>query len=353
MKQIVGHKFRSLFLVLCGAVFFAPQGINAQALGGWSPGQRPAEIAFIYHAEGREFVFSRQGRRTIFPSETVLAGAVMMNPSELVQTGPGASLEIQLVPSGTVIKLLENTSVVFNGIDINERFAEFGLLYGSVRVISGEAHLAGIDSVVVRSGGVSAQVFNGDMAVSYMQPGSWGLTLRPQFFVHTFRGRVTIIPHGMEGRQVAHFSGIQYLTSEAGETISIEISAEHTLVEREAIDSAVISHWTANNFAGSPPVPMPNTAIAVAHVLPPVAVPWQQPVIANHNRGKNLLLGVGFGLMLGSAGFLGVAGAIPPEESPVGDLARFNNFAAGIFGIGTIFTLIGILYNPTPTAPAR
>jgi len=314
------------------------------------PGQRPAEIAFIYHAEGRGFVFSRQGRRTTFPAQAVMAGAIMMNPSELVQTGPGTSVEIQLVPSGTVIKLLENTSVVYNGIDTSGRFADFGLLYGSIRVISGEARFAGIDSVVIRGGSVSARLFDGDMAIDYLQPGSWALTLRPQFHVHTFRGSVTVTPHGMEGRPVAHFGGVQSLTTTHGETLSMEISPDHTMVERDAISSAVINRWTLNNFTGTPPVPMPSTTIAGAHIFhpPPLAIPWEQPTV--NNRRKNVLLGVGLGLMLTSAGALGVLSYIPPEDVPFDVDPQILVFSlAGVFGVGAIVNFIGILVNPTTT----
>jgi len=349
MKEIFRHKFRSFLLALCGIALCAPEVLNAQ-VAGWVPGQRPAEIAFIYHAEGRDFVFSRQGRRTVFTAASVQTGAIMMNPSELVQTGPGASVEIQLVPSGTVIKLMENTSVVFNGVDINERFAEFGLLYGSIRVVSGEARYTGINSVIVRGGGVSAQLSNGDMAVNYVQQDMLGLVLRPQFLVHNFRGNVTVFPQGMEGVNIAHFGTAQSLIVNEGETLSLEITDVHTLVERDALSDEVIDLWISHNFAGSPPVPMPNTAIGRTHqVLPPPVVLVQPRV--NQNRGKNLLLGIGVGLMVGSAGFLGVANYFPRDVVVDNDLRRYNNFATGVFGVGLIFTLIGIFHNPT--APAR
>jgi len=65
------------------------------------------------------------------------------------------------------------------------------------------------------------------------------------------------------------------------------------------------------------------------------------------NLTRNLLMGIGFGLMITSAGFLGVANFFPRDVELENDLRQYNYIAGGVFGVGAVFTFLGILQNPT------
>ena len=129
MTNVVYGSFRKLLiavLVFCGFLFCTVSGLYAQTGSG----------ARIYHIEGTDFELTLRNERTILQAGALSGGVINLERSGIVHTGPGTFLEIQLIPSGTVVKLSENSSFVYNGFDETGRFEDLGLLYGRMRVVT-------------------------------------------------------------------------------------------------------------------------------------------------------------------------------------------------------------------------
>jgi len=339
MRLLSGHMARSFWLALCGYVLLAPLSLAAQD---WLH----MESAFIYNAEGRDFVITQRGERAIFPAGEARTETIFLERSGIVQTSSGTFLTIRFAPSGTKVVLSENTLLVYNGIDETGRFADLGLLYGRIRVVSGETGHDGIHSVVVRSGGVSSRLIEGDKGIDYiLAPGGQAFTTSPLFRLFAFRGSAEVFPYALGGT-VTHPGGAQTFTVEEGETFSLDISSTHTFAERGLLGNDLIAYWNLRGIA--PAVYIPE-ATAVPEELPVFEPAAEQPVVRRTPR-VNLWLGFGLGLMVSSVAVQGVA-IYWPEVFPNDNFARNVHLGAyGPLGLGALFTLIGILRNPSPSA---
>jgi len=348
---------RGCFL-LFGFVFSVAVNLYAQS----------GESARIYHLEGKEFTLTLHGEQTVFSSEMVRGEGINLERSGTVHTGPGTFLEIQFVPSRTVVKLSENTSLIYNGIDENGRFMDLGLLYGRVLVVSGSAvNSAGIRSMVIRSGGISTRIEEADVGVDYyLESGS--ASLRPLCRVYVFRGCAEIFPYGRGGTS-AYFGGAQSMVLEARECLSLDISSSYTFTEKSALSRDITNYWSAHYFSGSPPQSIPDPVMAgalpefsafdgSASGLPQAkdtAITYvpvdhagsgqNQPATIN-NRGKSICLAVGLVLTVGA---IAAQGVFHNQYVNQGDkkLRDLFVFTYPVLGTGLITTMVGILYNPS------
>ena len=326
------------------------------------------EGAMVYYLEGASFALTVGNERSVFPDEMVRGKGVSLERTGIVHTGAGAFLEIQLIPSGTVIKLSENTSLVYNGVDETGGFVDLGLLYGRIRVVSGDG--MGAAPVVIRSGGISSRLEKGDMGTDYiLEPGDRNSIPRPLFRIHVFAGNAEVFPYGRAGPQ-PYFGGTQTLSAENGESLSLDISSSYTFAEKTPLSEEAAYYWNYYKFAGSSPLPMPSTAIAMAPeetvYVAPAPTPPPPPSMGNSiivpyipdtanqplpsitsNRTKNIVLAIGLALTLSAAAAQGVTYFKYDINS--------NRTANTIFtasqvplGVGIIATLGGLLYNPSP-----
>ena len=259
-------KFAPVLLRFLGLVFCGTAVLTA--LAAQEPDRRPTESAFIYYAAGQDFTLGSPSRRAIFSAESVRGEGIPLERGGIVNTGAGTFLEIQLVPSGAVIKLAGNTSFVYNGIDENGRFADLRLLYGRMRVVTGRTSAAERDflneihSIVIRAGEISARITEGDMGADYiLVPGEADSGLHPLFSLYSFRGSAEVFTYGQE-RTGSNSSPIRRLTAQKGESLVLDISAALIFAERMPVSGEIVNYWSFHNFAGSPPIPMPDTAIA-------------------------------------------------------------------------------------------
>ena len=371
MKIVSGWIFRPcpVFIArrfaLCIFTFCLLQNLGAQE----------GSYARIYYAEGVDFALTLGGVQTIFPAGLARGEGINLDRSSVINTGAGTFLEIQLIPSGTVIKLSENTSFIYNGIDDNGKFVDLGLLYGRIRVVTGYgmnftgqgADPEGAYSIVIRGGGVSARIGEGDFGADYfLEPGLWNSASLPQFRLYSFRGSAEIFPYGT-GAPV-YFGGARNLALEGRECLSLDISPSYTYAEKKSLDGDISAYWNLHNFAGSPPVSGPDINIAEApdgmpgglnyYAYPPaagdVSVPAARTQAAGNsqgitrlptNRNKHIALAVGLFL---TASSVAVQGICYSRFSVTGDeLTRSYFFAAyPSLGLGLVCTLVGILYNP-------
>ena len=340
---------QSFRLIVWGLVLCAAFNLAAQDRGS----------AGIYHVEGRDFSITLNNERTIFPGASAGAGGIRLEPAGIVHTGAGTFLELQIAPSNTVIKVSENTSLIYNGVDGTGNAPDFGLLYGRIRVISGNGSAAA-NPVVIRSEGVSARIKEGDFGIDYLlDPGSRSSTQRPVFRVYAFWGSAEIFPYGKEGSP-AQFGGLQSLAVGEWESLSLDISPSYTFAEKTPVGAEIVSYWTLHNFSGTPPGYMPSTTIAEPGGAPapvqssPLAgtdapiepnLQTQARPDAVKNRGKNMALAMGIALTVSSVAVQGIC--FSQFDTSRWEAARlYFPMAYGTLGLGLITTLVGILGNP-------
>jgi len=379
-----------LGFALCATLNLAAQNGRAQDGPVQDGRAQDAQIqegssARIYHAEGVDFSLSLGGERTIFPAEAA-GGGVNLERSGIVSTGAGTFLEIQLVPSGTVIKLSENTSLIYNGIDGNGKFADLGLLYGRIRLVTGSGtnsagtYSAGMYSVVIRCEGISARIKQGDFGLDYiLDPGNRNPSPRPLFRLYAFRGGAEVFSYGQGGSPVS-FGGARSLTVEGGGCLSLDVSPSYTYAERKPLGRDISDYWRLHNFAGYPPLSLPDTAIAAASegsspgsagetgpgnanspstVRSPgtaeAAVPdqlagtvrEQGSTKSNPNKQAALITG-----LILTASSLAVQGFCYSQLGTSNDARARSYYTAAYvpLGVGLASILAGILFNPPPAS---
>ena len=309
------------------------------------------ERALIYHVQGDDFAITLRDERTVFPAGAAQEAGVNLERTGIVHTGAGTFLELQLLPSGTVIKLSENSSLVYNGFDENGSFVDLGLLYGRLRLVTNSG---GINSVVVRSGAVSARIERGDLGVDYiLDPNNQSSSPRPLFRLCAFRGSAEVFPYGRTGA-TAFFGAVQSLSANTGECLSLDISSSYTFAEKKPLGDDIVDYWIHNSFIGISPQPMPNTTLSAlrppAEAIPievsplPLeaaaitAAPREEPVVRSSNRKKNALLSIGLVMTAGSAAAQGYFNYNNDK--------RLVTATYGPLGMGLLFTLFGIFAKP-------
>jgi len=224
--------------------------ITVPALGAQETGAR------IYYAQGSDFTLTVNGVRRIIGSSDMTSAGILINPTDLVQTGPGVSLELQLLPSGTVVKVIENTSLVYNGYDSNGGFADLGLLYGRVRVVTGMGW--GSKTVVLRAGNTSVRLDEGDIGADFaVDPASEGgqAAAVPLLRVYNFKGSVVAHPF------VPGNDTVKPIPVAKAEYLTIEINPPLIFTGQRPLERDIVSFWNTHNFAGSSPIRMPDTAL--------------------------------------------------------------------------------------------
>jgi hypothetical protein len=328
---------------------------------GFSLPAQDSEGAVIYKAEGSDFSLSSRGEWSIVGSEAV-AGGLTLNPWDLIQTGPGVFLEIQLLPSGTLIKVSENTSFVFNGYDGSPvRFADFGLLYGRIRLVSGTG--GGDQTVVVRSANIAVRIDEGDLGIDYvMEPiahGRGGVP-RPMFRLYGFSGTAEVFPFP-SGNSLIQAGEIQSIVVKEKESLFLEIASPMVFAERRALDRDIIDFWRHHNFYGIPPLAMPSVALPTTpgeaavtevpaevsgNVIPDNLFNSQDYLaLSRARRVKNTVLVTG--LLLTAASITAQGLAYSQFDTGNDAFARkVFTIAFAPMGAGIVTILTGILYNP-------
>jgi hypothetical protein len=346
------------FWILWLPVFlFLAAGIGAQEEG-----------ARIYYVMGNDFVLTVNGMRNIVTVADMNAAGIALNRSDMIQTGAGVSLELQLIPSGTVIKVAENTSLVYNGFDANGRFTDLGLLYGRIRLVTGTG--LGEKTVVLRAGNISVRMNEGDMGADFAIDPAFHLgqaAALPQLTLYNFRGSAEAHPF------IGGNDTLKPLPLTKAESLSLEINPPFIYSGRRPLEEDIIGFWKRNNFIGYPPLPMPDTTLpelfpvmaqqAPAEPVPVVEIPvvvelepqaedldlggWQAEMnwYKKAYRHKTAFLVAGFALTV-----IGVGAqtyAYTQFDGERDSLARTIYYSSyGSIGLGLLSFLAGTLYNP-------
>ena len=299
--------FLAFFL---GFTLFAGQSVIAQE----------RDIVRISNVSGNDFSITMYGERMAYTQDEVNRGRVSLENPGIVHTGGRTSIEITLVPSGTVIRMSENSSLIYNGFDASGNFEDFGLLYGRIRVDAQNR----TRPIVIRGGRAAARFFNGSFGIDHLlEANEWTFATQPQLRLNSFQGQAEFYLGG-PGSQDALDSQRQTVTE--GESISI--------AGIRPLDADSLAYWEHQAPGGGGGETRVN--------------PFLSPDGSTGSyRGKNITLGIGLFLTAVSAAALMIS---HPQFNIISnnDFARNINFSSYIpLGMGLATTLGGIMYNPS------
>ena len=297
-------------------------------LTGQSIKAQEREIVRLNSISGDNFYITHNGERTAFTGDEIMRGRVNLENSGIVHTGANTSIDITLLPSGTVIRMSENTSIIYNGLNASGNFEDFGLLYGRIRVTAQNR----TRPMVIRGGRAAARFLNGNFGLDHLLEASeWNYTTQPQLRLNAFQGQAEFFLGGT-GNQDA-LESAQRQTVEAGESISI--------AGKMPLDSDTVAYWerqapSARGGGG-----------AGGGGEPRVIFSFLSPSRSEGSyRGKNISVGIGLFLTVASTAAIIVS---HPQFNIIknDDLARNIHYASYIpLGMGLATTLGGIMYNP-------
>lgn len=254
-----------LFCVLSVAAF-------AQETGG----------GIIVYAGGNDLSVVRAGTVRRFRPADVDPTGFKIIEGDLIQTGAATFVEIQLLPSGSILKLAENSSFLIKAIPSGGG-ASLNLVYGRVRAKVAKA--VGESSFTIRSKETVAGVRGTDFGFdSLIVPGAAAGAALVR--VYAFSGEVLVAPRASaatgaaEGAVPASDAAALEagaLPVKADEMLSIDFSASLPLVERREVADDLKAYWLKNDFIGNPAVPAPPSANLTAATPPTPTAPTRAP----------------------------------------------------------------------------
>jgi hypothetical protein len=317
-------------------------------------------VGRIFYVHGSEFTLVIGGHQEIYGPGVLNASEMSLGNGDMIRTGPNSFLELQLLPDGTGIKVAENTSIQLTWQE--------GLLpvitisYGRIRVVTG--FQARDPAVYVRAGTGVAGVRNGDFCFDYVisaedSPNDEGEFLRPKLHIYNFRGFSEVSLTGTTGGSPpAPRSDWPVIPVNEWEGVSLEVNASLALIERKPLDMGVTGYWSQNNFRGTPPLPMPDTALVFDTTAPvTTTVPKTPPVSAPEvkydftasqlrlTQVKNALIISGLTLTVAGIAAQAIGYAVLSPNNPA--VARTQvNFGFIPIGIGISTIIASLFFNP-------
>jgi hypothetical protein len=311
-----------------------------------------APRAYVFYSEGEDFVLSSEGRRQIYRAGGEGDAGFGLVPGDIIQTGPGSMVEIQLLPEGALVKIAENTSFAFTGPGNNGGVLTLALLYGRLRVVTGNS--MGTTRLRVITGRTEMEISAGDMGVDYVVPsessfpgGSGGA--RPKLFVSALSGSadVRLAPGGGSA------SNMPPLPVRDGETVSLEFMDALFIIERKALDPAVPDYWRRNNFKGAGPLPGTDPLLAADSSPDETREPPPPPDVPDDAAFKRRLaiknISLFSGILLCGVGAALEFSAIPILQTGNIESARSYMLMGTLpFGLGLSGLIFSLFINPAP-----
>ncbi|MDR0785936.1 MAG: hypothetical protein LBE74_08695 [Treponema sp.] len=190
------------------------------------------EEARVFFAQGADFALTSDGQRTIYQLENLQD--LPVGKMDMIQTGPGGSVELRLSPSGILVKVLENTSLVYNGDTLE-------ILYGRIRVKTPERQQKGL---FIQARVILTYMAKGDMGFDFVvNPDTTIENEHPVLHVYTFTEKARL-----------KFENIPELQIDEHELISVHSFPQVSLVERKPLDENSVNYWNRNNFRDGKPL---------------------------------------------------------------------------------------------------
>jgi hypothetical protein len=343
------RKMVYLWCLLCAPVFAQNGGDGIEAR--------------LLYAEGADFVLTTKGQRTVYKvGELRSLYSLALNKADTIQTGSGGTVEISLLPGNTLVKLAENTTFVFNGSEDRGGGISLKLLYGRLRIKSGEYETREI-SLQAGNGMVSFR--DGDMGFDFIvQPSVSGATFSQPFLrVYGFSGNALL-------SVLNTTANIPRVPIGAYETVSLELFTPLSLVERRPLAQDSVSFWNRNNFKDAPPLvmetiekereeapPPPPPVIVQAPPPAPLApeIRYIDPDYTPYYRAlrvKNTATILGSLLVASGIVLEGFASSYL-NRGDHGKAQTFSSMGYGPLGVGVAALLGAILYKPDFVPPPQ
>jgi hypothetical protein len=268
------HKWRD-FSAVIALILVAAAGW-AQSAGG---SNRP--FGLILYAQGNDVSIYRDGRLTDYDLATTDVIGLPVFTGDLVQTGPGTFVELQLQPSTTQLKIAENTTFRIQSMG-SQGTGQIDLTYGRIRAkvehFAAAVSSGGSFPFSIRGQGVVAGVRGTDFGYDYVA-GTGGATI-PLTRVYCFQGTVEV--SGVSRQQPTTVQTQTPEAQSAPETITgsvllnademVSISAAPTreengkpsgaassaqtedepVIQTDSVSPAVTQFWKRYDFASSP-----------------------------------------------------------------------------------------------------
>lgn len=310
------RRFPYVIALMVGGVFSL---LSAPAVVG---AENPSGSGEVVYAEGKDFSVIRQGNRTSYSVSDPQVIGMTVAEGDLIQTGGGTFVEVQLLPRGSVIKIAENSSFLFKALGPGGSAVSLGLLYGRFR--AKVATLSGNDSFSIRAGSTVAGVRGTDFGMdSIIQPYDSQTpatvpSFTPAVRVYCFTGQVAVLPESTE--DVIPPSAPAVIIKR-NEEVSVDTSSPIPLVERKSLEADTVQYWSQNDFKGSTPVAPPKT-----------------PVLEVPSSSKGDTTGAPASVVF-----------IKPDYTP---FVRVNNAKNQSIGAAILFTSLGILIQSSTLAVA-
>ncbi|MDR0411842.1 MAG: hypothetical protein LBH75_07730 [Treponema sp.] len=309
------RRFYWLFLLLAA-------GLSAQ------------EEARLFFAQGPDFVLTSNGRRTVYQTGD-LPEELPVNKADMIQTGPGGSVEVRLSQSGALVKVLENTSLVFDGDTLE-------IIYGRIRVRIPEDQRRGL---FIQAYTVLVYMAKGDMGFDFVVNPSVPIeNERPVLRTYTLSEKARL-----------KFEHIPELQIDEHELISTGVFPQTSLVERKPLDDNIVDYWNRNNFRdGKPLILSPRRANADA--LPSETAPVIRGPLydaGEYEAFRNKLKWKSAGFMFGAISLtLGAAGLAVSnylfQHGGQSSADIFTYFGYGFLWTGFVAVITSAVINPVP-----
>jgi hypothetical protein len=207
----------------------AVAGLYAQNLGALR------SLGSVSSAGSDSFVIANNGRQQTYQTGAIPASGLELQNSDMIQTGPSNYVEIQLDPSGAIVKLAENTSVIFNDLGSTNRAAMLSLLYGRLRIVNSSSN----GMVTIQIGNAAVEFSRGDLALEFaVIPGS--TVTQPQLQVSTLSGSIQV-SSGMA-------AGATKVICNEYETVTFDVTSRLAVLKRQSLSQETVAYWSRNAF---------------------------------------------------------------------------------------------------------
>jgi hypothetical protein len=217
----------SIILLLCVG---AATGLYAQNLG-------TSRFSGSVNSSGADsFVVANNGRQQTYQTGNIPANGLALQNADVIQTGPNNYVEVQLDPSGAIVKLAENTSVTFNDLGSAKRSAVLTFLYGRMRIVNS----GGNGTVTIQAGNAAVEFSRGDLALDFaVIPGS--ANTQPQLQVSTLSGTAQVVAS-------AASPGATRTPLYEHETVTFDVTTRLAVINRQPLNQELAAYWSRNGF---------------------------------------------------------------------------------------------------------
>jgi hypothetical protein len=209
---------------------FAIAGLSAQNFGN-------SRFSGSVNSTGSDsFVIVNQGSQKLYQTGSIPSSGLALQNADMIQTGPGNYVEVQLEPSIAMVKLAENTSVIFNDLGSASRPASLSFLYGRLRIVN----LDGNGTVTIQVGNAAILFGRGDLALDFaVIPGS--SNRQPQLQISTLSGTAQVVS------SVAS-PGAARTPLYEHETVTFDVTTRLAVINRQPLNQELVAYWSRNGF---------------------------------------------------------------------------------------------------------